>query len=179
MDNEYFQPLCVNLTGEIRHHYDEKSKIPAHDLVIRPLLEKCLYAFVFGLRRESLLYKQNLDILIQEKGKFKLDTSKECVNGHEHLWNATTWKRGSIIIILRDTEIDFPKLFKHTYQPGLAATPNSGNSLSATKKCKIEADKGNIAICFPASNGIEWITIYAKGQVFDNLVEQAFANCQE
>ncbi|WP_306350903.1 hypothetical protein [Flavobacterium sp. '19STA2R22 D10 B1'] len=179
MRNEYFSPLEVNLTGEIRHHYNEKSSLPAHNLVLKPLLDNCYLAYVFGLKKEDELYKTNSDILISEKGKFRFDTSKECIEGHEYLWNATSWKRGSIIILLEEGKLDFTELFKNTYRPGLSGMPNSGNSLSATKKCREEAANGKIAICLPASNGIEWMTIYAKGQLFENLVTEAFENCKE
>jgi hypothetical protein len=147
--------------------------------VLKPLLEKCKYAFVYGLKKDEELYKFNSDILIIERGKYRFNTSKECFVGHEYLWNATAWKRGSIIIVLENGTIDFADLFRNTYRPGLVNTPNSGNSLSATKRCREEAEKGNIAICLPASNGIEWMTIYAKGDLFTTIVDQAENNCQD
>lgn len=179
MKNDYFQPLDVNLTGPIRHYYNEKEILPVHKLVVKPLLEKCIYAYVRGLKKDDELYRLNADILIYEKGKFKFDTIKECLLWHEYLWNATGRKRGSIVIVLEDGAVDFSTLFKNTYNPGLTETPNMGNSLSATKKCRDESDKGNIAICFPASNGLEWMSIYAKGWVFTNICEQAYNNCQQ
>jgi hypothetical protein len=45
---------------------------------------------------------KNKDILIKEKGKHKLDILKECVKGHECLWNVAGFQRGSIIIILEN-----------------------------------------------------------------------------
>jgi len=188
MTDNYFQPLDVNLTGEIRNHYDEKSILPAHELVIRPLLEKSVEVFVYnGRKDEFFLYgKMNypikleeIDILIKNKGKYKFDKTKECILGNEYLWNARTWKRGSIVFVLKDGQIDFSKLLKNTYRPGLSSTPNSGNNASAIKKCKEEAEKGNIAICLPASNGLEWMSIYAKGNLFRDIVEQAKNNCNE
>ena len=186
MSDNYFQPLDVNLTGEIRHHYDEKSVLPAHEFVIRTLLDKSLETFVYnGRKDEFFLYgKMNypikleeIEILIKDKGKYKFNKTKECILGNEYLWNATAWKRGSIVFIIRDGQIDFSELFKNTYAPGISATPNSGNNASATKKCREEAEKGNIAICLPASNGLEWMSIYAKGKLFKDIVEQAEKNC--
>ncbi|WP_254560264.1 hypothetical protein [Dyadobacter diqingensis] len=186
MNNDYFKPLNVNLTGDIRHNYDEKSVLPAHELVVRPLLEKSIDAFVYrGMKDGFFLYGkmqtpiklEEIDFLIKDRGKFKFDKRKECIKGNEYLWNATTWKRGSIIFILKDGQINFSELFKNTYGPGISATPNSGNTASATKKCREEAERGNIAICLPASNGLEWMTIYAKGSLFKNIVEQAEKNC--
>lgn len=188
MSEDYFQPLQVNLTSDIRHNYDERSSLPAHELVIRPLLEKSTDTFVYTGRKEDFfLYgKMNspvnleqIDILIKDRGKFKFDKTKECILGNEYLWNATTWKRGSIIFIIPEGLINFAELFKNTSKPGITATPNSGNNPSAIKKCREEAEKGNIAICLPASNGLEWMTIYAKGNLFKDIVEQAEKNCND
>jgi hypothetical protein len=170
-ENDFYLPLTVNVTGDIRHHYDERSSLPAHELVIRPLLKESIDAFVYrSTKDEFFLYGKmqvpikldEIDILIKDKGKFKFDRTKECISGNEYLWNATTWKRGSIVIIVEPSKIDFQAIFENCYRPGLSATPNAGNTLSATKKCKDEAKKNNIGICFPASNGLEWMQIYAS-----------------
>lgn len=179
MTPDYFKPLSVNLLGQHKRDYTEESVVPAHSLVIKPLLEKSACAFVYGLKKEDELYQLNADILISERGKFRLDTSKECVLGHEKLWNVTTWKRGSIIIGLKENDFDFSEIFKHTFRPSLLNNPNTGNTASATKRCKEERELGNIAICFPASNGIEWMTIYANDQTFEKIMQQAENHCQE
>ena len=60
---------------------------------------------------ESDLYKENSDILFPDKGKFRFDNFKECVEGHEYLWNVTGWKRGSIVIILKRDEVNFIDIY--------------------------------------------------------------------
>ena len=188
MKFEIMIPLVVNLTGNIRHHYDEKSVLPAHEFVIRPLLEKSMEAFVYkGSKDEFFLCGkmqipialEQEDILIAEKGKFRFDNTKECILGHEYLWNATTWKRGSVVIIIENGKVDFSTIFKHTYRPSFTDNPNTGNNIAATKKCRMEAEKGNIAICLPASNGIEYMNVYAKADILDKIVDCARTNCQE
>ena len=142
------------------------------------MLRNSLDASVYGISEQSDLYRLNTGILIKARGKYKLDTNKECIVGHEYLWNATTWKRGSIALIL-DKDFDFTEVFRNCYRPGLVATPNSGNSLSAIKKCKDESKRGNVGVCFPASNGIEWIQIYSNIEHRDYLYGLAFQNCGE
>lgn len=179
-NNDYYLPLNVSLTpSNVRHHYEANGSLPAHDLVIRILLDNCKEAYVYGLKKENELFKSNADILLNEKGKFKFDTTKECIKGHEYLWNVTSWKRGSIVIIIENDKVNFHEIFKNCYRPALCATPNSGNSLSATKKCKEEAAKNNIGICFPASNGVEWIQIYASPELTKQLLQDARKYCQE
>ena len=178
MGNDFFKPLMVNLTGKIGCHYDVDSVLPAHNLVIKPLLEKSSFSYVYGLKKDDELVKLNLDILINEKGKYKIDISKECIIGHEKLWNATRWNRGSIIIVIEKDKINFSEIFKNTFYLGLLYTPNSGNTISAIKKCKEEFEKDNIAICFSASNGIEWMQIYAKDNTFEEILKNARSNCK-
>jgi hypothetical protein len=180
IDNDYYLPLNISLTpSNIRHHYEATETLPAHDLVIKTLLDNCKEAYVYGIKKESELFKNNANILISDKGKFKFDTTKECLKGHEYLWNVTGWKRGSIVIILERDKINFSEIFRNCYRPGLCATPNSGNSLSATKKCKEAAAENNMGICFPASNGIEWIQIYASQELTNQLLQNAKNYCQE
>ena len=166
----YFLPLAVSLiAAQTRQRYDEKRKFPAHDKVLRVLLNNCINAFVYGVSKTSSIYSDNKGILISDKGKFKLDTTKECITNHEFLWNAHTWKRGSIVIILNIDALNWRSLFKNCYRPDLTASPNMGNTTSAVKKCKEEMKKGNIAVCLPASNGIDRIQIYAPQITIDRL----------
>ncbi|RBL89478.1 hypothetical protein [Chitinophaga flava] len=180
MDNEYFRSLSVELLSEAGSYrnYEETDPFPSHKTIIQPLLKNSFYGCVFGLKKDSALYLSNADILISDKGKFRFDLSKECVAGHEYLWNVRGWERGSIIILLKN-DVDFSEIFKHTYRPSFSNNPNAGNSLSAIKKCKAEAALGNVAICFPASNGSEWMQIYATGVGWERILQQAEANCQQ
>ena len=188
MKNDYFKPLSVNLTGEIRSHYDENSVLPAHELVIRPLFEKSVETFAYKGRKDDFFSggKMNYpikleqeDVLISDKGKFRFDKTKECITGHEYLWNATTWKRGSIVIVLEPNTVNFVEIFKNTCRPSFMENPNSWNTISAIKKCKLEMENGNIAIILTASNGMEEFMIYAKGELWKNIVLCARSNCKE
>lgn len=174
---DFYLPLTVDLTpGDTRHYYNERETLPAHDKVIRPLFSSSVESFVYGLTDKSELVNLNRDILIKDKGKYRFDKTKECIIGHEYLWNATSWKRGSIVLIVKK-DFDFTEILRNTYRPGLLVTPNSGSSPSAIKKCKEAVAKGDIGICFSASNGIEWIQIYTDIQHRDKLFELAYKNC--
>ena len=172
--SNYHMPLYLALTpNDIRLSYDEHLPLPAHDIVLRPLLYNSLYSYVYGLTKESELYKDNAGILNAEKGKFKINTDNECIRGHEYLWNAQRRKRGSIVIICKPETIDFGSVFKGCYRLGLMGTPNAGNTLSATKYCRQEMEQGNIAICFPANNGFDSMLIYVKEPLRSKLFFEA------
>ena len=184
---DYYMPISVSLIAD-KYHYEEKDKLPAHELVIRPLLEHSIDAYIYkGTKEEFFLCGKmqvpiqlmQEDILISDKGKFKFDKTKECISGHEYLWNAAMWKRGSIIIVLDNDPDLFREIFKHTYNPELQATPNAGNSASAIKKCKEEMEKGRIAVCLSASNGIEFMQIYVGQGKTNEMLEMAEKNCQK
>ncbi len=188
VENDFYLPLIVNLTGDVGSDYDERSSLPAHELVIRRLLKGSRDTFVYrGTKEEFFLYGktqvpiklEGVDILISDKGRFKFDKTKECISGNEYLWNARTWKRGSIVMIIEPDKIDFRPIFENCYRPNLLATPNTGNTLSATKKCKEEMAKNNIGICFPASNGLEWMQIYASPALTNELLKMAKTYCRE
>ena len=181
---DYYMPLGVSLMDiEELHkkgwHLEPDEKIPSHESVIKPLLKNCMYAYVYGIKENDGLYYKNKNILIKEKGKFRFDTTKECVIEHECLWNSVSHKRGSIIIVLGNNLDIFSEILKHTGRPAFCETPNSGNTISALTRCKDEMKKGNIGIVFPASNGIERIEIYANKENMDKILKIAEANCQE
>ena len=150
---DYYMPLGVSLMDiENLHkkgrHLEPEENLPSHELVIKPLLRNCMYAYVYGIKENDELYLKNKSILIKEKGKFRLDTAKECVIGHECLWNATSHKRGSIIIILGSNFDIFSETLRYTGKPAFCETPNSGNTISALTRCKEELKKGNIGVVF-------------------------------
>jgi hypothetical protein len=184
---DYYMPIMVTLIEDkyqvnektkLLSLYDEKNKFPAHDFVIRPLLENCIYSYVYGINNDSEIYKNNMDILIKEKGKYKLDTTKECIKGHEYLWNAYSGKRGSIIIIIKNNLRIFNEIFKYTYNPDFLSNPNNGNTISAVRKCKEEVENGNIAICLGRNNGIECMEIYLDKEKTKELYKIAERSCK-
>lgn len=176
----YYLPLCVALTADkIRSDYNPKKSLPTHHSVLRPMLENSLDAVVYGIRKGNELHKKNSGILINDRGKFRMDTARECIKGHELLWNITTWKRGSIVIVLDKNAVDFKKIFRHCFRPGLYANPRSGNTPAAILKCKKAVKEDKIAICFSASNGFENILIYASQKLTDKLYRLAKKYCKE
>ena len=50
---------------------------------------------------------------------------------------------------------------------------NMGNSPAATKLAKRAMSEGRIAVLFSASNGIEWMDIYAPEAVRDKILKLA------
>lgn len=106
----------------------------------------------------------DFSFLVRERGKFRLDLARECVNDAEIFWNACSFRRGSVIIFL-DGEFDLAPILRHCAEISIDETPNMGNTPSATKLAKRAMSEGQITVLFSASNGIEWMDIYVSGAV--------------
>ena len=86
---DYFKPFLVQIAGRAR----EGDHTSAHDQIIAPLLQNALAAYVYNGRKDSIVgafgsveHPLNLSdfiFLVRERGKFRLDLARECVNGAE------------------------------------------------------------------------------------------------
>ncbi|MCM3270634.1 hypothetical protein [Paenibacillus elgii] len=140
-----FCPLSVDLLSYKRDKYMnvEDYIFPAYENVIRSLFDASIQAFVYrGTSEEhegafgELVGKpidmKREDILIPHKGKYRFDKTKECITGHEYLWHARSYKRGSIVLILPN-DFDFSAVFTYCYSPSFDETPHMGQSPGAIK----------------------------------------------
>jgi hypothetical protein len=176
----FHKPITVTMLP-YRNVYEENHNFPEHDLVIRPLLENCIYSYIYVPKENVETYSNNRDILIKEKGKYRFDLSKECIKGHERLWNCYDYDNDhynycSLIIIMQNNFNLFDNIFENTYNPGVLGTPNTGNSISALKKCKEEMDIGNTGICINWDCNSSYMLIYTKRH--DELLEMAINKCK-
>ena len=112
----------------------------------------------------------SFDFLVRERGKFRLDLSRECVNGAEIFWNASSFRRGSVIILL-EGEFDPAPILRRCAEISIDETPNMGNSPAATKLAKRAMSEGRIAVLFSAGGGIEWMDIYVPGAGQDKILK--------
>ena len=167
--SNYFKPFLIRMIPKLTS-YDGVEKLTAHKNIIHPLMEAAKEAVVykgtiepheiaFGGWIEPIDMK-SYAILTPDRGKYRFDLSRECVYGYEPLWNATTYRRGSIVIIL-PSDFDFNIILPHCFSGAYSLTPNMGESPAAIKKCKIEMSNGNIAVTISASNGMDWMQVYA------------------
>ena len=175
---DYFKPFFVKIAGRAR----EGDHTSTHDQIIAPLLQNALAAYVYNGRKDSIagafgsvehpLNLSDFSFLVGERGKFRLDLSRECVNGAEIFWNACSFRRGSVVVLL-DGEFDLVPILRRCVEIDIDETPNMSNSPAATKLAKRAMSEGRIAVLFGASNGIEWMDIYAPKAVQDKILKLA------
>lgn len=177
---DYFKPLIV----KVAKNCNDWAHVSAHDKVIKPLLENALEAYVYkGASHEAqsvnlageltkVMYRplnlSEFEFLKARQGKFCFDRTRECVIGAENLWNARGFARGSIIILL-SLEFDFEPILEHCGDVDISMSPNMGESIAATKLAKQAMNEGKIAVLFSASNGIEWMQIYAPSSKYEHI----------
>ena len=175
---EYFKLFFVKIPGRAR----DDDRTSAHDQIIAPLLQNALAAYVYNGREDSIigafgsvehpLNLSDFSFLVRERGKFRLDLAHECINGAEIFWNACSFRRGSVVVLL-DGEFDLAPILRRCAEISIDKTPNMGNSPAATKLAKRAMSEGRIAVLFSASNGIEWMDIYAPEAVQDEILKLA------
>lgn len=164
----------VNLIPNGYYDYEENEVIPAHELILRPLLLCAKECYVYGLKKDTELFQQCTDILSFTRNKYKLDLKKEVIEGYEQLWNATGWQRGSILIFLESEKLKKLNIFTSCYDPSISENPNSGESAAAIRFCKDVVTKEKlVGLCFSASNGIECMKVYAEYHTLKELYECA------
>ena len=171
---EYFKPFFVKIAGRAR----EGDHTSAHDQIIAPLLQNALATYVYNGRKDSAvgafgsvehpLNLSDFSFLVRERGKFRFDLAHQCVNGAEIFWNACSFRRGSVVVLL-DGEFGLAPILRRCAEISIDETPNMGNSPAATKLAKRAMSEGQIAVLFSASNGIEWMDIYAPEAAQDKI----------
>ena len=181
--------LTVSMVSDVMKYskdYDnESTHFDSYETVLKPLLDNAEEAYVYNGRKDRFyLYGkwndpidlESIPFLVKEKGKYRIDAAKAQFNRYEYFWNPYAFKRGSIMIILPN-DFDFIPIFHKTYSSYLLDNPNTGNTPSATKRCRGEVSKGRICVLFSASNGIEFFAIYTTIKHRDELLSVAEKIC--
>lgn len=146
LDGYYFPLQLSLLTHQERYskEYKEDTPLPAMQKVIAPLLQNVLSAFAYRGRKDSFfLYGQinypldlnNYPFLNMVRGRYVFDLTQDCITGYADFWNAWSFRRGSVIILLPHS-FNFSEIFKQCCRPELLENPNTGNTVSATKNAK-------------------------------------------
>lgn len=164
----FLNHFFVRLIPNGYYDYEENEALPAHELILRPLL------LLYGLKKDTELFQQCTDIFSFTRNKYKLESKKEVIKGYEQLWNATGWQRGSILIFLESEKLKKLNIFTSCYDPSISENPNSGESAAAIRFCKDVVTKEKlVGLCFSASNGIEYMKVYAESDTLKELYECA------
>jgi hypothetical protein len=156
----------------------EHERIPAHRLVVEPLVAAADEIRVYACPKDSTI-RDELTAVSQPRRGF-LDLSLECelVRGRERFWNAAGWKRGAITLLCRAPELNLREIFRYCEGPFVWASSyqmEKGTPRSAIRYCRTSATGDLIAFSFSASGGIKTLNVFAESE----LLHQASAIAQQ
>lgn len=153
---------------------DERAVHLAHAQFLRPLLAVAANCWVYGLVEGSDVSNSAGDIVTFEKGKHRVALHGDPVTGRELFWNATGSKRGSIVVAAPIKDLDPGLILRASKSVGHASNFRSGHTPAGINLAKKLAKSGiQAAFCFPRSNGIEWVDIFADEKFIQILLKNS------
>ncbi|MBE2287465.1 MAG: hypothetical protein IAE77_28680 [Prosthecobacter sp.] len=155
--------------------------LPAHSKVIQPLIRGATTAMVWPPAKGARALAFPADILLPERGRYRLDLTRDVFSGHERFWNASGWSRGSIVLRMHEPPNDIAEIFMNCSGPATFSSRYQlakGDSKSAICYCDKSASQGDVAFCFSASNGIQHVSIFAPPDTLKALYQTAYSYCR-
>lgn len=174
------RPFIVSLWFESTRSDYEALRIPPHRLVIEPLVAVAQEITVFQSPQYSI------DVPIppstnEIKGRYVLDLKQELVRGWERFWNVGVWRRGAVVIRLEHGAANWAEVFNWTEYGGVWSSRNQirkGTPSSAINYCDANAVGSSMTVSLSASNGIQWMDVWADSKICEALDGLAQANCR-
>jgi hypothetical protein len=100
----------------------------------------------------------------------------ELIDGRELFWNASSGKRGTIVILVPRRAFDAEAIFRGGYEAFYFDNFRAGHTPSALRFARQQTEVEDvIAVCLPRNNGIEWMDIYVNPKRAAKLFEIAMA----
>ena len=174
------RPFIVNAYFECPISADEPLRIPPHRLIVEPLVavsdEICVFQNpTYAIEVPMPPHKE------LKRGRYQLDQTQELVRGWERFWNAGRWRRGAITFRLNRESINWNDLFLWMEYGGVWASRNQikkGTPTSAISYCDSNAVNSTVVLSLSASNGIQWMDVWADASACVELNELARATCR-
>jgi hypothetical protein len=174
------RPFFVNAYFECPISADELLRIPPHRLIIEPLVavsdEICVFQNPTYEIEVSMPPHKELN-----RGRYRLHKTQELVRGWERFWNAGSWRRGAITLRLNRESVNWEDLFIWTEYGGVWSSREQikkGTPANAVSYCDANAVDSIVVVSLSASNGIQWMDIWAEVSACVELDELAQATCR-
>lgn len=157
---------------------DARKRLPAHRLVIEPLVARTHEMRVYGWDKTSTLCDEVLGLGRLKRGHVEVDLDREIVKGHERFWNTGSWDRGAIVLAATPSNDEIGNIFHWCSRPGVLTLLYQLRKISpasAIRYAHAIAAGGSTAFLFSASNGIQRMDVFAS----DAALVRLFAIAQE
>jgi hypothetical protein len=166
--------FSVSLVAHSR--YREGAKMPAHERVLRPLLDTATECWVYGMPRSGDVARAAAGLLEPERGKHRVRLGGDVLTGRELFWNAQGGRRGTIVILTPRGNFDAERIFRGGLETFVFTNFRSAHTPAAIRFARERACAEDlVAVCLPRNNGIEWMDIHVRPAIAVELFDVARA----
>lgn len=158
-----------------------RERLPAHRLVVEPLVAAATEIHVYAAGGERPLEALLLTLAVRHSRHFEIAPSPTLVRDHPELWNAKAWQLGAVVMATKIDDESLTGIFRYCQGPEVWASRRQllkGSPDSAIRTCERFAQQGLRAVLFGASNGIEWLNLFAPLRDAGHCHDLAEANCR-
>ena len=153
---------------------DQHQALPSHESVLRPLINASDEGWAYEINEESKVYEIASKRLRRVQGKFRVDLSGDPIRGHELLWNASGGQRGSIALVIPTSRVPAPEIYSNCHQAFVVGNSTVPHTPSAVRLARTKAADGKYVCCLLSrTNGLEWISVYARTNDLERMLLQA------
>ena len=159
-----------------RRSPDGDGIIPAHSMVIRPLLASATEAYVWPESTNTTPVEYPSDILTRERGRYRFDLTQDVLSGYERFWNASGGRRGAIVIRLAEEPPNLVEIFMHCSPPLVYSSRyqlTKDGAQAAIRYCDKCISDDDLAFYLSNSNGIEHLSVFAAESKILRLYQTA------
>jgi hypothetical protein len=171
----------VNVYHECPFGTEIRKRLPPHHLVIEPLVSYAKEIRIYSPDEQSLLYDEVISMGRKERRHVVVDLSHDVVRGHERVWNAGSWERGAIVIATVVPRELLAGIFHWCAGPSVFSSMHQvrkGSPAGAITFAQKATHLGQLSFLFSASNGIQWMDIFAAPAEVEELFELALRSCR-
>jgi hypothetical protein len=156
---------------------DPHTSHRVHKTVLLLLISISDGCWVYGKIDDSETWQSVSDILVPQRGKFKVRTTGDPISDREVFWNAHSGRRGTIVISVPIDKFS-PEIFRNCKAAWVSNNFRAGHTPAAISFAKraIE-DQSHIIFCLPRNNGIEWMTVFPPIHLAQEFYNCAKATC--
>jgi hypothetical protein len=154
---------------------DARQRFQLHDIVISKILSIASTCRIY-YSNKSILSSIEKGVLSVKKKFVELDKDVGMSRGNEYIWNISGGVRGTIVVSIPVKKLTaaFENILVNANAPIVWSSRNQlikGHTRSAIRFAVKCTEEDKVALCFPASNGIEWMDIFAPGDFLMQLLK--------
>jgi hypothetical protein len=170
---------ALGFTVEIHHSpvifAEAAARLPAHDLILRPILREANLAVLLDAPVESEVVRKAASIVSRERDRFRIALDREVIRGSEELWNTGYGARGTIAIKSRISEEKLAGLFAFCGSAWRwkVASERKVFGDRALRFASAEVAPDQRVFLLSRSNGIQWLGVYAVPNESERLFSVA------